>query len=192
MRPTAVLQEGFSEAAAVQAKKDLKFAVDRIQGIPQEEFSMLNKSMEHWRDFNVNDLASMVPLMGTTLGKTVFQFMNFSIHGWNKSMLFAMNHRDFSTLSTVMHGSFFASLAYIGRTQMSAMGMDEAQRDEFLAKRMAPKQIVANSFGRIAQPPSGARDGDLGDPRAHPGASGANHPGAPRVAPDGRPEGAVP
>ncbi|CAA2105876.1 transglycosylase SLT domain-containing protein [Variovorax paradoxus] len=355
-------QEGFSEAAAVAAKKDLKFAVDRIQGIPQEEFSMLNKAMEHWRDFNVirlmggavwnqvtemsqivgsmgwkatlaavgdlralrrdvatgkaphdwldhlentiggvgseyvarldfspkddwvrykgdtamnrrldaldtgtkklakgvldytgmtgtmiqqkrihaialvnhfvnaangapskflskerlawmgmsesdyaslnkaiaahtkgtgkgdygarqnfdfkefakaepemnsmlmnalhretrrvvqeNDLASMVPLMGTTLGKTVFQFMNFTIHGWNKSMLFAMNHRDFSTLSTVLHGSFFASLAYMGRTQLSAMGMDDAQKEEYLTKRMAPKQIVANSFGRIAQ-----------------------------------------
>ncbi|MBS75186.1 transglycosylase SLT domain-containing protein [Variovorax sp.] len=98
-----------------------------------------------------NDLASMVPLMGTTLGKTVFQFMNFSIHGWNKSMLFAMNHRDFSTLSTVLHGSFFASLAYMGRTHLSAMGMDDAQREEYLAKRMSTKQIVANSFGRISQ-----------------------------------------
>lgn len=98
-----------------------------------------------------NDLASMVPLMGTTLGKTVFQFMNFSIHGWNKSMLFSMNHKDFSTLSTVMHGSFFASLAYMGRTQLSALGMDEEQREEFLTKRLDNKQIVANSFGRIAQ-----------------------------------------
>lgn len=98
-----------------------------------------------------NDLASMVPLMGTTLGKTVFQFMNFSLHGWNKSMLFAMNHKDFSTLSTVLHGSFFASLAYMGRTQLGAMGMDEGQREEYLEKRMSTKQIVANSFGRISQ-----------------------------------------
>lgn len=98
-----------------------------------------------------NDLASMVPLMGTTLGKTVFQFMNFSIHGWNKSMLFAMNHKDFSTLSTVLHGGFFASLAYMGRTQLSAMGMDESKKQEFLDKRMSTKQIVANSFGRISQ-----------------------------------------
>lgn len=98
-----------------------------------------------------NDLASMVPLMGTTLGKTVFQFMNFSIHGWNKSMLFAMNHKDFSTLSTVLHGGFFASLAYMGRTQLSAMGMDESKKQEFFDKRMSTKQIVANSFGRISQ-----------------------------------------
>ena len=98
-----------------------------------------------------NDLASMVPIMGTTLGKTVFQFMNFSIHGWNKSLMFAMNHRDFSTLSTVLHGSLFASLAYMGRTQLSAMGMAEDQRQEYLDKRLATKQIVANSFGRISQ-----------------------------------------
>lgn len=98
-----------------------------------------------------NDLASMVPLMGTTLGKTVFQFMNFSIHGWNKSMLFAMNHKDFSTLSTVLHGSFFASLAYMGRTQLGALGMDADQREEYLNKRLDTKQIVANSFGRISQ-----------------------------------------
>lgn len=98
-----------------------------------------------------NDLASMVPLMGTTLGKTVFQFMNFSIHGWNKSLNFAMNHRDFSTFSTMMHGSLFASLAYMGRTLLGAQGMSEEKRQEFLDKRMATGQIVANGFGRISQ-----------------------------------------
>lgn len=98
-----------------------------------------------------NDLASMMPLMGTTLGKTVFQFMNFTIHGWNKSMLFAMNHRDFHTLSSMMHASLFASLAYLGRTNLSAMGMEEGERREFLAKRLSTKQVVANSFGKMAQ-----------------------------------------
>ncbi|QBE66834.1 transglycosylase SLT domain-containing protein [Pseudoduganella lutea] len=98
-----------------------------------------------------NDLGSMIPLMGTTLGKTVFQFMNFSLHGWNKSLQFAMNHRDWSTLSTVLHGSLFASLAYMGRTMLTSQGMDPQKQQEFLAQRMAPGQIVANSFGRIAQ-----------------------------------------
>lgn len=98
-----------------------------------------------------NDLASMVPLMGTTLGKTVFQFMNFVIHGWNKSMLFAMNHRDFTTVSTMLHAAFFASLAYMGRTQLSSLGMEGEERREFLDQRMAGGQIVANSFGRMAQ-----------------------------------------
>lgn len=98
-----------------------------------------------------NDLGSMIPLMGSTLGKTVFQFMNFSMHGWNKSLMFAMNHRDWSTLSTVLHGSLFASLAYMGRTVLGAQGMAEDKRREYLDKRMSAGQIVANSFGRISQ-----------------------------------------
>jgi hypothetical protein len=98
-----------------------------------------------------NDLASMIPIMGTTLGKTVFQFQNFTMHGWNKSLMFAMNHRDWSTRSTVLHGSFLASLAYMGRTYASSIGMDSEKRKEFLDKRFSTKQIVANSFGRISQ-----------------------------------------
>lgn len=119
---------------------------------PEENAKLMNAiHRESRRVVQENDLASMVPLMGTTLGKTVFQFMNFTVHGWNKSMLFAMNHRDWSTLSTVLHGSFFASLAYMGRTQLSAMGMDEGEKQDFLAKRLATKQVVANSFGKMAQ-----------------------------------------
>jgi hypothetical protein len=98
-----------------------------------------------------NDLGSMIPLMGTTLGKTVFQFMNFSMHGWNKSLQFALNHRDWTTLSTVLHGSLYASLAYMGRTVLNAQGMDAEKRAEFLAKRLSLGQITANSFGRISQ-----------------------------------------
>lgn len=98
-----------------------------------------------------NDLASMIPIMGTTLGQTMFQFMNFSLHGWNKSMLFAMHHRDYSTLSTVMQGGLLGSLAYMGRTHLTSLGMDEASKQEFMDKRMSTKQIVANSIGKTAQ-----------------------------------------
>lgn len=125
-----------------------KFAAEK----PELNSMLMNAiHRESRRVVQENDLASMVPLMGTTLGKTVFQFMNFTIHGWNKSMLFAMNHKDFSTVSTMAHASFFASLAYMGRTQLSAMGLDEGQRQEFLAMRLDSKQIVANSFGKMAQ-----------------------------------------
>lgn len=106
---------------------------------------------ESRRAIQENDLASMVPLMGTTLGKAVFQFMNFVIHAWNKSMLFAMNHRDFSTFSTMMHGAFFSSLTYMGRTNLQALGMSDEERQRFMAQRMGTKQLVANSFGRMAQ-----------------------------------------
>ena len=98
-----------------------------------------------------NDLASMVPLMGSTLGKTVFQFMNFTVHGWNKSLMFAMNHRDWTTVSTMLHGGFLASLAYMGRTLLGSVGMKGEEKREYLDKRLSAQQIVANSFGRISQ-----------------------------------------
>jgi hypothetical protein len=93
----------------------------------------------------------MIPLMGTTLGKTMFQFMNFSMHGWNKSLMFAANHRDWTTTSTMLHSSFLASLSYMGRTMAGSVGMDADKQREYLDKRMAPGQIIANSFGRISQ-----------------------------------------
>lgn len=119
---------------------------------PESHSAFMNAiHRESRRVVQENDLASMIPLMGSTLGKTVFQFMNFSMHGWNKSLMFAANHRDWSTLSTVLHGSMLASLAYMGRTAMSAAGMDDAKKREFLDQRMSAQQIVANSFGRISQ-----------------------------------------
>jgi hypothetical protein len=98
-----------------------------------------------------NDLASMVPIMGKGWGQTMFQFMNFSLQGWNKSMMFAMNHKDYQTLSTVLHGSMFAAATYIARTNAQMAGMSAEERASFAEKRLSTKQIVANSVGRIAQ-----------------------------------------
>lgn len=133
--------------------KSHKMDFDGFQKENPQEYSKFMTAIhrESRRAVQENDLASMIPLMGSTLGKTVFQFMNFSMHGWNKSLMFAMNHRDWSTLSTVLHGSLFASLAYMGRTMLGSQGMDAEKRQEYLEKRMGAKQIVANSFGRIAQ-----------------------------------------
>lgn len=123
-----------------------------IKEDPEAHSAFMNAiHRESRRVIQENDLASMIPLMGTTLGKTVFQFMNFSMHGWNKSLMFAANHRDWTTTSTVLHSSMLASLAYMGRTMAGSVGMDSDKQREYLDKRMAPGQIVANSFGRIAQ-----------------------------------------
>lgn len=98
-----------------------------------------------------NDLAAMVPIMGKGWGQTLFQFMNFSLQGWNKSMNFAMNHKDYQTLSTVLHGSMFAAATYIARTNLELAGKSAEERADFAEKRLSTKQIVANSIGRIAQ-----------------------------------------
>src|SRR5690606_11583621 len=73
------------------------------------------------------------------------------MHAWNKSLMFGMNHRDFQTLSTVMHGALFAGLVYMARTQAQMVGMSDSERAEFAERRLSTQQIVANSIGRIAQ-----------------------------------------
>lgn len=98
-----------------------------------------------------NDLASAIPVMSKGWAQTTFQFLNFSMQAWNKSLMFAMNHRDFQTLSTVLHGGFFGALVYMARTEAQMMGMPEEQRQAFAEKRLSTKQIVANSFGRTSQ-----------------------------------------
>lgn len=104
--------KAFSKPGKGEFGKKVDFDFKAFAAAEPEKNSMLMNALhrETRRVIQENDLASMVPLMGTTLGKTVFQFMNFTIHGWNKSMLFGMNHKDFSTLSTVMHGSIPTNL----------------------------------------------------------------------------------
>lgn len=98
-----------------------------------------------------NDLASMVPIMGTQLGKVMFQFMGFPLHAWNKSMLFAVNHKDMQTLHTVMWAIAFNTLMYTARTQGQMIGMSSEEAQAFAEKRLATSQIMLNAVGRIPQ-----------------------------------------
>ena len=155
-RDTAKIMENlkkYTKEANGQFAKTHKLDLDKWVKEDPESHSKFMTAIhrESRRVVQENDLASMVPIMGTTLGKTVFQFMNFTIHGWNKSLNFALNHRDYSTMATMLHGSFMASLAYMGRTTVQSAGMDTEKKREFLEKRFSTGQIVANSFGRLAQ-----------------------------------------
>lgn len=98
-----------------------------------------------------NDLASMVPIMGKTVGRVAFQFMGFPLQAWNKSMLFAANHRDTSTLNTVMYGIGFNTLMYVARAQMQMAGMSETEKRKFAEERLSNSQIMLNAVGRLPQ-----------------------------------------
>jgi muramidase (phage lysozyme)/DNA-binding phage protein len=98
-----------------------------------------------------NDLSSMVPIMGKQIGKIMFQFMGFPLHAWNKSMLFAVNHKDMQTLHTVMWAIAFNTLMYTARTQGQMIGMSSEEAKDFADKRLSSSQIMLNAVGRIPQ-----------------------------------------
>jgi hypothetical protein len=137
----------------VQGSKVGKVDFEKWQATDPETYSkfIVAYQREARRVVQENDLAAMVPIMGKSWGQTMFQFMNFSLQGWNKSMMFAMNHKDYQTLSTVLHGSLFAAATYLARTHSQMLGMSAEEKADFIEKRLSAKQIVANSFGRIAQ-----------------------------------------
>lgn len=98
-----------------------------------------------------NDLASMVPIMGKQVGKVLFQFMSFPLQAWNKSMLFAVNHKDMQTLYTVMWSIGFNMLMYTARTQAQMVGMSSEEKKEFAEKRLSPSKVMLNAVGRVPQ-----------------------------------------
>lgn len=103
---------------------------------------------ESRRVIQENDLASMIPFMGSTLGKTMFQFMNFSMNAWNKQMLFGLNHADAASLNTLMQGVFLGSLVYSARMYQQSLGMEDEEKQKFLDDHLSIGKVVASGWGR--------------------------------------------
>ena len=129
------------------------------KAIDWDKFSVDHPELHHkfmraiWREsrrvIQENDLGSMVPFMGTTLGKTAFQFMNFGIQAWNKQLMFGAHHRDAATLNGVLQGTMYGSVIYAGRAYQNSIGMEEEARQEFLAERLgSPHKVVLRGWAR--------------------------------------------
>lgn len=145
--------KNYSKPAKGEYSTFQKLDIDKFAKEVPELESKLRMAIfrESRRAIQENDLASSVPLMGTTLGQTVFQFMNFGMNAWDKQMKFAWNHKDMSTFNTILHSSLLAYLAYTGRTYAQSIGLEPDKRQKFLDERLDTKQVVANSFGRLSQ-----------------------------------------
>lgn len=143
----------YSSPAEGEFAKHMKLDVERFNRDMPELNSKLRMAL--WREsrrvIQENDLASTVPIMGTAIGQSVFQFMNFAMNAWNKQMVFAWRHRDMATFNTILHGMFYGTLAYLGKTQLDSIGMDDEAKKEFMDKRLNPKQFAFNVAGRLGQ-----------------------------------------
>lgn len=150
---TANMRKFATEKTGVTGKKVQTVDFDKWAAEDPDSLSKFTTAFqrESRRVVQENDLASQIPVMTQGWAKTTFQFLNFVMQAWNKSLLFGMHHRDFATLSTVMHGALFASLVYMARTASQMAGMSEEEKRDFAERRLSTKQIVANGFGRLAQ-----------------------------------------
>jgi len=128
-----------------------KFDIKGFMGDEPELHHQLMTAVmrESDRAIQENDLAAMIPWMGTTVGQLGFQFMGFSLQAWNKQLMFSMHHADAATVNTMFQGLFFGSLVYSARIYQQSIGMEEEARKEYLDKHLHPAKIVANGFSRM-------------------------------------------
>ncbi len=136
-----------------QFSKTFKIDVDRwIKESPETHSRFMTAiHRETRRAVQENDLASMVPIMGTTLGQTMFQFMNYTMQGWNKQLMHSLNHRDMVSAMSLSHGLMIAAVTYWGRTMVESMGKSSDERQKFMEDRLNGKQWLSNTVGRVSQ-----------------------------------------
>ena len=136
-----------------QFSKTFKIDVDRwIKESPETHSRFMTAiHRETRRVVQENDLASMIPIMGTTLGQTMFQFMSFTMQGWNKQLMYSLNHRDMVSAMSLSHGLMIAAVTYWGRTMAESMGKSSDERQKFMEDRLNGKQWLSNTVGRVAQ-----------------------------------------
>ena len=88
-----------------------------------------------------NDVGNLAAFMSTPLSRSLFQFRSFILAAWSKQFLNGLNFRDFTTFSAFASSMFVASLNYIGRTHLNAIGRSD--KEKWLEKRLTPESIAA-------------------------------------------------
>lgn len=88
-----------------------------------------------------NDIGNLAAFMAHPLARTIFQFRSFILAAWAKQFINGLNFRDFTTFSAFTGTMFMASLGYIARTHLNAIGRSD--REEWLEKRLTPERIAA-------------------------------------------------
>lgn len=88
-----------------------------------------------------NDIGQMAMWMSAPLARTFIQFRSFMLASYTKQTLQGLNFRDTTTAMAFMGTTFAASLSYMARTHLNALGRSD--REEYLEKRLSLDRIAA-------------------------------------------------
>ena len=69
-------------------------------------------------------------------GKSMSQFRSFIMTAWSKQFLHNVAMADQQAFATFMYTTFIASLAFIGQTQMNAVGMGKTQKKKYMRSKL--------------------------------------------------------
>jgi hypothetical protein len=113
-----------------------------------EAFEAYRYALNRWgaRLVQQNLLGESHPLMSTDWGKTLFQFRNFVMVGYEKQLMHNLMMADKETLTYALSGTFIGGLAYVLQTEINSVGRADA--DKFKKERLSPEAIGAAAFQR--------------------------------------------
>jgi len=69
------------------------------------------------------------------LGKSLGQFRSFIMTAWSKQFLHNLALADMQTATTFLYTTMIGGLAYIGQTNMNAIGMDKVTKKKYFRKK---------------------------------------------------------
>jgi hypothetical protein len=97
------------------------------------------------------DRGQMMKWMDHPLGKMVIQFRSFSIGAYTKAMMQGLNMRDAEAGMAFLTSTFIGGLVYTGQTYANSLGMNEKDRQEYLAKRITLLELAKAGFLRTSE-----------------------------------------
>lgn len=104
------------------------------------------RTLDRWagRVIQQGDVGSMMPWTGTNTGRVLTQFRTFVLQAWEKQFLHRAQMNDPEAYAGAAATFLTAAMVYMARTQIQSVG--RADREEYLAKRMTPREIAFGAF----------------------------------------------
>jgi len=109
----------------------------------QEALSAFRGAVWRWsrQVIQENHLGQGSVLLGTAMGRTIFQFRSFMLGAYTNQFLRGLHHADFSTFARWVMTSTVGSMVYVGQQHLNTLGRSD--REKVLKERLSPKAIAA-------------------------------------------------
>lgn len=91
------------------------------------------------------------PWMNKMLGRFVTQFRSFSIASLEKQLIRDIRHDSIDGAQTLLTGTAMASLMHYSYTYARSVGMDDKERDKYLALQYSAEGVSLGVLGRVGQ-----------------------------------------
>jgi hypothetical protein len=136
-----IRQHSYKEEVGATGRKYVQGGFTRWDD--QEALSAFRGAVWRWsrQVIQENHLGQSSVLLGSALGRTIFQFRSFMLGAYTNQFLRGLHHMDFPTFATWVMTSTVGSMVYVAQQYLNTAGRSD--REKVLKEKLAPKAIAA-------------------------------------------------